>query len=787
MTQAEYLAAKKQKYQEYKSGAITNYAYIQWKKKNDPTLNPGGGSSPSDPGQTATNAAEEKVQKRLEKVYTEARRDLKKQLKEFENAFKAKDAEMQAKLAAGEITKAQYDSWKKGQVFQSDIWKKKIDQVTGVLADANGQALQIINKEKMGVFAENANFQAYQLTQDTGLNLSFAVYDNDAVGRLIKDRPELLPRKQLNGKKDKAWNQTKIANAVTQSIIQGESIPDLANRIARDTASENGNAMMRYARTAMTSAQNAGRMETLDRAKTMGIKCKKRWLATLDNRTRDTHQALDGQTVDVDQPFVVDGMEIMFPGDPSADPSLVYNCRCTLVYEYEEYPSDPEYDQRRDNETGEIIQNMSYGEWKAAKEGSALNDLNTAKTELAQAQKAFISGKVDESHVYHNIWKDDVTLADYGAKKGSIQAKRDYYKTEIDKIKAGQAAGQSWATDAKLKEKKKQLSELNKFEKQGKLMEARDAALKKVQDIFDKVGYNQTAQAPGVAQAVKASKKAKTAASAAGGASGQASGQSAQSAATAAPKGQFSPQDYTQARKDAALWAKRPEEADKALRAKSGEVWRAATAKEKDASYEYTQSYHKFNEPLRGIEYGTSRYLGVGNTDLNAGSAKNGARLNALTDLLNKSSYTEDVWLQRGCRYSGMDKFFQCDMSLLQSGSQKELEQALLGKTVTEYAFMSCGSNKGAGLNTTGGVLLNVYCPAGTKMMYVEPFSAFGRGSGKNWDGKATQSSFGHEVETLLQQGTQFRVTKVTRQGRAGQIFVDIEVTNQDHQQRWKK
>ena len=99
-------------------------------------------------------------------------------------------------------------------------------------------------------------------------------------------------------------------------------------------------------------------------ASEMGIKVKKKWIATLDSKTRDTHAELDGQEVDEDQPFVVNGMEIMYPGDPNADPSLVYNCRCSLGWVYPDYPSSG---QRRDNETGEVIEGQSYREWERSK------------------------------------------------------------------------------------------------------------------------------------------------------------------------------------------------------------------------------------------------------------------------------------------------------------------------------------------------------------------------------------------------------------------------------------
>lgn len=243
---------------------------------------------------------------------------------------------------------------------------------------------------------------------------------------------------------------------------------------------------------------------------------------------------------------------------------------------------------------------------------------------------------------------------------------------------------------------------------------------------------------------------------------------------------------FSQERKDAAIWAKTTKEADDVLRDTCGEVWRTSPPIQKNAIYDYTQSYHKFNEPLRGIEYGSEKFLGVGNVDLDQiGVSYQGWKpgqmrkeINAMTDIISKSTYKEDFWLQRGCRFKGMDKFFNVPMDRLQSATQAELEQLLLNTTPTEYGFCSCGVAKGKGFS--GDIILNIYAPSGTQMMYVEPFSAFGNGGGKNWDGIAKQGSFGQESEIILQQGTKFRVTKVEK--TPGMIYMDLEVIEQTPQ-----
>lgn len=93
------------------------------------------------------------------------------------------------------------------------------------------------------------------------------------------------------------------------------------------------------ARTETIRSSNAG---TQGLFKDWGVK-KKEWLSTKDDRTRTyekgdefDHLEADGQVVGIDEPFVVGGEELMYPGDPAGSEGNVINCRCTELPVVEE-------------------------------------------------------------------------------------------------------------------------------------------------------------------------------------------------------------------------------------------------------------------------------------------------------------------------------------------------------------------------------------------------------------------------------------------------------------------
>lgn len=60
---------------------------------------------------------------------------------------------------------------------------------------------------------------------------------------------------------------------------------------------------------------------------------KKVWRSILSSSTRDAHASADGQTVNIGDYFIVNGQQLMYPGDSKyATPDNFMNCYCSVEY-----------------------------------------------------------------------------------------------------------------------------------------------------------------------------------------------------------------------------------------------------------------------------------------------------------------------------------------------------------------------------------------------------------------------------------------------------------------------
>ncbi len=308
------------------------------------------------------------LEQRIANIYEQAAAELSETVETYFKQFTKRDAAMLEKLENGEITEKQYKQWRLAQIGRGKRFKALRDKVANRYTDANATAVAYVNDATPGIYSLNRNYAAYKIEQVSS-QADFTLWDEQTVKRLIVEQPDLMPyyppKRALQRGIDLKYSKQQITASVTSSILQGKSIPKIANDLQRRMQDMNRTSAIRTARTAVTGAQNAGRLDTYRAAQDMGIKLQKRWLATLDGRTRHAHAMLDGQTVDIDKPFKVDGYEIMYPGDSSAPGYLVYNCRCTQIAEVDGEDTSNGGRRAIDPETGEsvLVEDMTYAEW----------------------------------------------------------------------------------------------------------------------------------------------------------------------------------------------------------------------------------------------------------------------------------------------------------------------------------------------------------------------------------------------------------------------------------------
>lgn len=318
-----------------------------------------------DKGYDLTEKELKALEKRIYDSYKEAYDGLAGIIKEYFAKFADRDASEKARMDAGEITEEQYKQWRLAQIGRGKRFEALRDKVAERMTNANAAAVAYVNDATPGIYSLNRNFAAYTIEQVTG-DVGFDLWDEQTVKRLIVEQPELMPyyppKRALKRGIDLAWGKKQITASVTSSILQGKSIKHMADDLQSRIVTMNRDSAIRTARTAVTGAQNAGRMDSYFAAEKMGIKCRKEWMATLDGRTRHSHAMLDGEVVDNDKKF---SNGCRFPGDPQGRPEEIYNCRCALVSVIEGIDTSGGKRRARNPETGrnELIENMTYAEW----------------------------------------------------------------------------------------------------------------------------------------------------------------------------------------------------------------------------------------------------------------------------------------------------------------------------------------------------------------------------------------------------------------------------------------
>lgn len=120
-----------------------------------------------------------------------------------------------------------------------------------------------------------------------------------------------------------------IRSEVSRGISANLPMDEIARNIKQRTGTPLNHAKT-IVRTESHRIQQASTEDARQAVKSRGCNVVKMWDSTLDGRTRDTHQQLDGQSRETDEPFEIGGMTARFPGD-FGDPGEDCNCRCVAL------------------------------------------------------------------------------------------------------------------------------------------------------------------------------------------------------------------------------------------------------------------------------------------------------------------------------------------------------------------------------------------------------------------------------------------------------------------------
>lgn len=285
-----------------------------------------------DAADAATEKALAELEKKLAEIYARADKELAEKTDKYFERFAVLDRQKRILVDAGKLSEKDYQAWRQAKIATGEHWKEMQRQIAERMTQADRDAMAYLNGRLPEIYAMNYDALASSIQKQLGEGYSFELVDAATVRNLATSDKTILPYKTVDGKKAERWHTQRVNAEVMQGILQGESIPQIAKRLKTNVGMSARGSAVRNARTAVTSAENKGRMDMLHDARDKGVLANKVWIAAHDSRTREAHLALDGTEAEVDDPFVNEFGEIMYPGDPDAAPANTYCCRCSLGY-----------------------------------------------------------------------------------------------------------------------------------------------------------------------------------------------------------------------------------------------------------------------------------------------------------------------------------------------------------------------------------------------------------------------------------------------------------------------
>ena len=261
------------------------------------------------------------MNKRQIEVHKKLLNDEEDVLKRLEENYQKVLDEIQEKIKI-----LQADELTQSKIYQLEYQRALEKQVTGILEVLKGNNFQTVNEYLKVCYEDSFIGTLYDL-HGQGIPLIFPIDQEEMATMIQKTHSDIKLSKRLYDNVDVLKDE--VISEVSRGISNGYSW----QQVARNLAAYSGILLHRAKTSAQTEGhrvQQQSQMKTLEKAKDAGADVVKQWDSTLDSRTREDHQKLDGQIRELDEPFDVNGCKAMYPGGFGIASEDI-NCRCCML------------------------------------------------------------------------------------------------------------------------------------------------------------------------------------------------------------------------------------------------------------------------------------------------------------------------------------------------------------------------------------------------------------------------------------------------------------------------
>ena len=207
-----------------------------------------------------------------------------------------------------------------------------VEILTNGIKKSAQDGVQQINSGMKQIYRINYNYMVDKINKKSKANIQHA--KTNEIAKASKSNP--MATVAMNRDKSQAVISNDVKMNLWNAMIVGAGIGVVTQAI-RSSFDDILNSQARIAMTTATYMENSARQDVFDEARDKyGIVVSKKWNTMEDDKVRDAHARVDGQTVQSNKEFVVDGEDLEYPGDINGSLSNIINCRCFITEELDE-------------------------------------------------------------------------------------------------------------------------------------------------------------------------------------------------------------------------------------------------------------------------------------------------------------------------------------------------------------------------------------------------------------------------------------------------------------------